>query len=271
MAPELPRPDRDRLSVLTALVLLTYTLLRIVVLPSLQAEVSLLGIAIRVEFNTRFVLLTLAAALTAAGTDWLIRAHPWWQPDRATRVHWVIPGMAALAIGAVLARIPEGPTWWLGLGLAAALLAALLVTEFVVFDPDDPRYDGASVGLTALAYLLLVGSLFALRATGMRATLSIPLVFLACSAVAWRLLQLQQPEKPVLRYALLVGVGAAEIGWGLHYWPISPLRMALLLGLGVYVATGLSLAHLRRQVGRATWMEYSVVGSLALAAILIFT
>ena len=271
MVRELPQPDRDRLSVLTALVLLAYTLLRIVVLPTLTAEFSLLGLLIRLELNTRMVLLSLSAALTVAGADWLIRAHPWYQPNQPTIEHWVVPGLAALGAGAILARIPEGPGWWLGLVLAASLLIAVLATEFIVLDPDDPRYDGASVGLTALSYLLLVGALFATWATGLRATFAIPLVLAACTAVAWRLLRLQQPQSPVLTHAALIGIATSEIAWALHYWPIPPLRVSLLLGLGVYLGAGLALAHLRREMNRATALEFSARAAVARFEILILS
>ncbi|MEW6567890.1 MAG: hypothetical protein AB1449_06945 [Chloroflexota bacterium] len=271
MERELPQPDRDRLSVLTALVLLTYALLRVVVLPALSVEFSLLGLLIRFNADTSLVLLTLAAALTAAGADWLIRSHPWWKPGQSTIAHLVVPALAAMVIGAILIRIPEGLGWWLGLLLGAALLVALLATEFVVFDPDDPRHEGASVGLTALAYLLLVAALFALLATGPRATFSVPLVFGACALVSWRLLRLQQPHVAVSIYAGLIGIVAAQIAWGLHYWPLPPLRTALLLALGVYLGTGLVLAHLRREIHRATGLEFLVLGGIALAGILLFT
>lgn len=271
MARELPQPNRDRLSVLTALVLLTYALLRIVVLPTLTVEFGLVGLLLRFELNTRIVLLSLSAALTVAGVDWLIRAHPWYQPNRPTVEHWMVPGLAALGAGTILARIPEGPAWWLGLVLAASLLVAVLATEFIVLDPDDPRYDVASVGLTALSYLLLVGALFAIRSTGLRATFAVPLVLAACAAVAWRLLRLQQPESPALLHAGLIGIVASQVAWALHYWPIPPLRASLILGLGVYLGTGLALAHLRREMDRASALEFSTVGAVALLGILILS
>ncbi len=259
------------MSVLTALVLLTYALLRVVVLPPLSAEIALLGLVIRLSADTSLILLTLAAALTAAGADWLIRSHPWWKPGQSTAAHLVIPALAAVAIGAILIRVPEGPLWWLGLVLGAALLLALLATEFIVSDPDDPRYDGASVGLTALAYLLLVAALFAVRASGLRATFSVPLVFMACTSVTWRLLSLQQPRTSVVVHAAVIGMLAAQTAWAIHYWPLPPLRAALLLGLGVYLAAGLGLAHLRRETHLATGLEFLALGAIGLVAILLFT
>lgn len=259
------------MSVLTALVLLTYALLRVAVLPAVSAEFTLLGLMVRLNADTSLILLTLAGTLTAAGADWLIRSHPWWKPDKPTIAHLVVPAGAAMVIGGILIRIPSGPGWWLGLVLGAALLLSLLATEFIVSDPDDPRYEGASVGLTALAYLLLVAALFALFASGLRATFSVPLVFLACAAVAWRLLTLQQPLTPVATHAAVIGLMASQTAWALHYWPLPPLRAALLLGLGVYLATGLGLAHLRHELRLATGLEFLTLGSLGLVGILLFT
>lgn len=259
------------MSVLTALVLLSYTLLRIVEIPASRAEFTLLGLLFRFEFNTRNVMLTLAAGLTAAGADWLIRAHPWREPGRSTREHWVMPGLAALGVGAILARLPMGPAWWVGLGLSAGLLIAVLATEFIVSESDDPRYDGAALGLATLAYLFLVGALFAIRATGQRATFAVPLVFLATAAVAWRLLKLDLPERRVALHAGLVGVVLAQVSWGLHYWPMTPLRFALILGLAGYLVTGIVRAQLREDFGRAARVEFSIVGAVALAVILVLT
>jgi hypothetical protein len=268
---QLPQPDRDRLSVLSALVLLSYTLLRIVELPAARVEFGVLGLLLRFEINTRNAMLSLAAALTAAGADWLIRAHPWREPGRSTREHWVMPGLAALGVGAILTLLPMGPSWWAGLGLSAALLIAILATEFIVSEPDDPRYDGAALGLTTLAYLFLVGALFAIRATGQRATFGVPLVFLASGAVAWRLLKLELPRHRVAIHATLIGLVLSQISWGLHYWPIPPLRFALILGLAGYLATGTTRAILRDELGPTARAEFSIVGVVALAAILALT
>jgi hypothetical protein len=63
----------------------------------------------------------------------------------------------------------------------------------------------------------------------------------------------------------------AQISWGLHYWPIPPLRFALILGLAGYLATGTTRAILRDELGRTARAEFSIVGVIALAAILALT
>ena len=251
---------------MAALVLLTYTLTRLVVLPSLSAEFSLLGLIVRFEFNTQSVMLTLAAALTTAGAAWLLRSHPQATTQRSTVEHWVIPGLAALGVGAILSRVPPGVGLGVGLALAAALLIAVLVAEFIVFDPTDPRYDAAALGLRALAYLLLIGAIFAVRATGVRAAFAVPILLIGSSAVSWRLLRLGAPQVRVLRYALLIGIVTAQLSWGLHYWPTSPLKQALILGLAAYLGEGFILAHLKEGITAARALELAILAALSLVA-----
>lgn len=268
---ELPQPDRDRVSTLTALVLLTYTLIRIVVLPTFEVEFAILGLIIRFEFNTTFVMLSLAAALAAAGADWLIRSHPKFENAKSITVHWIIPGLAALGGGAILKWISAGPALWIGLIFTALLLIAVLMAEYIVVDARDPRFDAASVGLSALAHLLLVGAFFAILAADLRAAFSIPSVFLASAAVTWRLHNLNQRDRAAPQYALFISTITAQLAWGLHYWPLPPLRGALLLGLLVYLANGLSLIHQQGQLERSRIWEFATVFVIAIVIILSLT
>jgi hypothetical protein len=264
---ELPFPDRDRISSLTALVLVTYTLIRIVSLPTVETEFNVLGILIRLEFNTNSIMLSLAAALASAGSDWLLRAHPKIEVRRPLPEHWVIPGLAAVGVGAILTRIPQGMILWVGLLLTAAVLIAVLFAEFIVLDQEDPRYDRAALALTALAYMLLIGAFFAIEATALRAIYSVPLVLLASAAVSWRLLCLTGMESGVNAYTIGISGLTAQIAWGLHYWPIQPLRSALLLGLIVYLGNGIAMAHPTGELDRTRLLELGGVALIALLAI----
>ncbi len=63
---------------------------------------------------------------------------------------------------------------------------------------------------------------------------------------------------------------AAEIAWALHYWWIEPLREALVLGLIVYLATGISLAQRQGNLDGRRALEYGLVGAITLAVIFAF-
>jgi hypothetical protein len=267
----LPRPDRERLSALGALVLLAFTLVRLVNLPTLPFEFGVAGLLIRIEVNRAVVLVGLAAAVTVAGADWLARSHPRGPRGRARLEHVIIPGLATLATGAILTRLEPGPALWVGLALAAGLLLAVLVAEFVVIDPQDPRRMTASIGLAALAQILLTGVYFALFGLGVRAFFSIPVSLMATAAVAWRLLRLRIPESHQALYALAIGAGVAELTWGLYYLPLAAIQPALILGLLAYLAIQTTVSLLRQRLTRARALEYAAVAGLGIVAVFLLT
>ena len=194
--------------------MITYTLLRIVILPAMRLDVSIFGIFIEINIDTQFIMLVLAAMLTAAGADWLIRSHPDFQDNGTTASHWIIPGLAALGAGAILSGIPEGLALWISLPVTSIMLMAVLVAEFVVHDPRDTRRRPAGVILTGLSYLLLLGVFYVIQAASLRAAFAVPIGFLASTAVVWRLLNLTQPGKPVLVYAAAIGGLHRRVGLG---------------------------------------------------------
>jgi hypothetical protein len=179
--------------------------------------------------------------------------------------------LASLGIGTILSQLPTGPTLWLGLPLAALLLIAVLVGEFIVFDPGDPRYDFARVGLRTLSYLLLVGALFAIHAFNLRAFYLVPLTFLASLAVSWRLQRLEaiNPKRSFL-YALTTGMLAAQVAWAFHYWPLSPMKASLILALWVYLAHGWARSLEQHQASVGTMIELGLVAGVGLTAIIFF-
>jgi hypothetical protein len=266
---DLPQPQLEHLSSLAALVLLAYGLVRIINLPTLSTDVVLMGLVVPLTIDTRLIMLSLSAALAVVGADWLVRSHPRSTFDGAPVRHWIIPGLAALGVGGLLTRVPEGALLWLGLALGAGLLLAVFIGEFILVEPSDPRYAGASFGLHALAYVLLLESFFVLRATEVRAVYAIPLILVAGSAISWRLLSFDHPDLTPWPYPLVVGWIGAQIALGLHYWPISPLRDALVLVLVLYLANNTAALLLGGNDLRRRSMELLAVAVVGLAAILI--
>lgn len=255
---------------MTALILLSYALIRIAELPTIAPEFTIAGLLVRLEVDTRLIMLSLAAMLAAAGSDWLLHSHPHAEHKRGTAEHWILPGLASLGLGAILSRLPEGLGLWLGLPVSAALLTAVLVAEFIVFDPADERYDLVALILRTLAYLLLAGALFAINGPDMRAIFAIPLTFSAATAVSWRLMRLESAHAGIaMRFALVIGFIAAQLTWALHYWPVPPLQVALVNGLAVYLSFHWIELIRKGQVSRSRVLEIVIVGALGLTAILV--
>ena len=271
MPAPVPAIEPRKLSTLAALVLLAYGLVRVVPLPATSINLAMLGVALRIDLNATVMLLVLAASLAVAGTDWIVRSHPRAAELRPSFEHWIVPGLAAFALGGIVIRLPYGAGFWIGLALSAVLLVAVIQAEFIALDRDDPRFDRAAISLRALAWLLLAGALFAIRIGAPRAIISLPLVFAGVTGVTWRLLRLDEPASSAWLDAALVGWAGAQVDWGLHYWPATPIRHALLLGLLAYVMVGLIVAYRQKRLGAARLTEVAVVAALALLAILLLS
>ena len=217
-------------------------------------------------------MLTLAAALPVAGADWLLRSHPALKSTDRTIEHWIVPGLTALAAGIILTRLPEGPALWIGLAAGATLLMAVLLAEFLIHDPADPRHDLAAVILRTLAYLLLVGILFTMHAVDLRSVYRVPLSLAVVTTISWRLLQLPRSDDgQTVVSALIVGGVSAQLVWALHYWPLPSFRFALIVGLFVYVSNGLMETLRAGEMSRARLIELTSVALVGLTGILVFS
>ena len=263
-----PQPNRDRVGALTALILIAYALIRIVTLPTLETELAVLGLLVPVNFDVRVVMLFLAAALASSGALWVLQSHPLANIRRPEYPVGLLPGLAALGMGATLNQLPVGAVWLLGLTFAGVLLVGVLYAEFLVFDEHDPRARSAIVGLRTLGIVLVVGVAFGTLAGGLRAVFSVPAIFAASTIVCWRSLKLEADQRAVLPYSVACGLIASQIAWGLHYWPLRPMQVALVVGLTTYVAIGLLVALLRKSLSPRVSYEFAGVSLLVLAAVL---
>jgi len=273
MTPSRHLPHTDRLSVITAVIILAYALTRVLDLPSRAVHTTLFGSDLGFDLNGRVLMLVLVAALISAGSDTLIRSHPRLagQSNRSTVIHWILPGASALVLGAVLNRVPDGLLWWLGLALSALVLLTVLIAEYVTVDRDDPAWELAALGLTALAYGLALVLFALLRSVSARAVISATIGALVAGGLALRLFALKAvPVGRATRYAAVVAVVSAESIWALSYWRITAGSAGLLAMIPFYLVVGLAQQHLSGQLTRRVWVEYAVVGGLGLAIALAY-
>ena len=69
-------PDLNILNILVSTILLAYTLTHFVSIPTLEYEVTLLGIYFPVRFKFSTLVTLLVAGLTASGSAWMLLDHP---------------------------------------------------------------------------------------------------------------------------------------------------------------------------------------------------
>lgn len=235
-------PDADRLSILSALILLAYALARFLDLPSRTIEIQLPGLYLAWDLNVRTAAGLLVAAMTAAGVEWLLRQHPASGKHGITG-HWLLPALTAWVIGTPLFQLPLGFTWWAGFALGGTLLMLVLVAEYIAIDPDDVRQPVAAAGLTALAYALFLILATSLSAAGARLLFTVPALTLAAFLTSLRTLRLRLHLRWALVESGLVALLVTQFAAALYYLPLSPVSYGLLLLGPAYGLTSL-LANL---------------------------
>jgi hypothetical protein len=257
-------PDRDRLSVITAVVVLAYTLARVAQFPVREFSTVLFQSKIGIELNGQLILLMLVAVLISTGTETLIRSHPKAATGYARNaVHWILPGWTALMLGLVLELAPTGPIWWLGMAISALFLVVVLITEYIVVDSDDPAYRFAAFGLTALTFIVALALFAWVRYIGNRAALSATLTAAMAGLLSLRLFILNGGAwRQIIPYAAIVGLVAGQAMWALNYWRVTPTGAGLLLLVIFYVLHGLLQQKLNGQLARRALIEYLIVGAI---------
>lgn len=247
-------PDTNRLSVLTALVLLAYAVTPFIHPPAQDLAMQLPGFFFNLNFEFRNFISLIAAGLAAAGMDWLLSGHPNLR-NQPTFPHLILPALTAWAIGLPLATIRVGPAWWALFALGSVLLVIILVAEYIVVDESDSLHAPATMMLTAVSFALFLVMAVALRSSGQRLYLILPVIGLGAGLVAGRSLYLNQSERWFWGWAAGISLVIGQITIGLHYLPVPPLSFGLILlgclfGL-ISLANGINEEHASNRV----WIE----------------
>jgi hypothetical protein len=231
-------PDADKLSVLSAIILLAYVIARFVDVPLNQFTIQLPGLFLDFEISIRTVITLLVAGLAASGAEWLMRQHPRLR-DQKTFEHWILPAITAWVIGVPLIQLPLGFQWWLWFIVGGSLLLLVVVGEYITIDPDDIRQPIATAGLTAVAFSLFLILAIALRDVGFRLFWIIPTLAFAGGTIALRTLHLRLHGLWSWFHALIIALALSQIAAALYYLPASPVAFGLILLGVVYGLTGL--------------------------------
>jgi hypothetical protein len=251
-------PDPTRVSVLTAAILLAFALTRVITAPHLDIHLPLGKLDLNFSFNLNTLIVLLAAGLTAAGVDWLLSTHPSLE-EGESREHWLLPTLTVLVTGVALYTIPPTAVWWLGFALGAVILVVVFFAEFVAVDSTDLRYPLATAILTVLAFVIFLILAVALRASNARLVLVAPALFVGGGLAALRTLHLRLNERWEYAWAIGIAVISAQLGAGLHYMPLTPVRFGLALLAPVYALTILSVSLAEGKPFRRAFVEPAVM------------
>jgi len=231
-------PDFDRLGILSATILLAYTVARRVNLPPPKMTIDLFGRHLPVEININILVTLLVAGITATGAYQLLRNHPALQ-GQPTFQHWLFPALTALVIGIPLFQLPLSLLWWIGFALGGVLLILVLVAEYIVVDPEDIRYRPAAVGLTAVSFALFLVFAITLRYAGTHVVVTVIGLSVSSGLVSLRVLHLRIHAHWSYAQAFVIALIIGQLALGLFYWPLLPAAYGLALLGPAYSITGL--------------------------------
>jgi hypothetical protein len=232
-------PDPNRLSVLTAVILLAFSLTRLIALPPYVIQTSIFGIDLSFRVTASSIVSFLAAGLTATGMDWLLRSHPLFHLT-STVEHWILPALTAWIIGVTIYSFSENPYWWMVLLFGGMFLVLIGIAEYIATDPTDVRYALATAALTAISFVLLLVLIVALRMIGVRLFILLPILVIAIGLVGLRTLHLRTGGKWEYFWMIGISLAVAQLVAPLHYWPVTPIQYGLIVIGPAYALTSLA-------------------------------
>jgi len=148
--------DRNRLSVLIAVLLLGGVLFRFIELPEHVWKLRPLGSPLEIHVTGAWLLVAVMVGLVCTGTNLILHGHPRLQEhfERPIYVAWILPGVVAGLSAYVLAGALSWPVWVGALLLVGIGISLVVSAEYSVISPDSSSYPTARLSLNMLAYLL---------------------------------------------------------------------------------------------------------------------
>lgn len=263
--------ERDRLSIVLAVMLASATLFRFIELPTLAWGLrQILGSPLDLSFGGDWLLVILMMGLAATGTFSLLQDHPLFETRERSLLYCLItPTLSTLLISLLLIRATSWPVWLVTLLIGGVLIGLLIHLSYRAISPDSSGYTSARTMLNIADYLLGF-ALFDMIMQGQgRALVTGPAIFLVCVLLAFDLLSASGASgRPVLLFGSIIALLEGEIGWVLGYWPISAWTASTMLTLGLYLLNGLSYQYILGRLTRRVLLEFGIVALLMFILVL---
>lgn len=273
MSERVPRLNRERLSVLIALALLTSVLFRFVQLPQITRQFRILGSPLEVNLTGTWLLVLLVGGLAGMGARYVLTAHPDF-PDRLARpLHfsWLLPALVG-GMAAYLTELAQtSVVWAVSLAGTMTLIGLTVAAEFATLSPAHPAYARARVTLNILAYALAFAFFLVIYHTRARSLITATSITVVAFLIALGLFSVAETRgMEVVLYAAITGLTVGEATWALNYWRLDDWTASLLLLLLFYFCTGIVQQHLLERLKITVLLEFGFVTALVLILLLTF-
>jgi len=263
--------DRDRLSVLLAMLILANVLFQFIELPGHVYRLQALGSPLQIHASDTLLLTTLMIGMACTGTSLVLHDHPLLiaHPNRPIPISWILPGVLAGLSGYSLSLAPTLPIWLGGLIVFGLTMGLTISAEYAAAHPDAPDYAAARLALNVLAYVMAFLLFVIIYQTRTRSLVTATLTSLIATALAIDLLNVADVHlRRVLPFAGIVGLIIGECTWALNYWHVSAWVGGLLLLLIFYVAINVAHQHLLKRLSLSTLVELTAVSVAVLLVVL---
>jgi hypothetical protein len=140
------------------------------------------------------------------------------------------------------------------------------VAEYIAVDLQDLRIIPAGIALTALSFALYLVLTVAIKGASVRLYLVLAALTPTMFLVALRTLYLRLNGKWCWSWAIGLSMIVSQLGLGLHYLPLSPLRYGLILTGAAYSLTSLAGSFAEKRKGRGLWLDPVISGGVFLIA-----
>ncbi len=224
---ELPNPST--LSILIAVILLAFTLINFISIPSTQIDFSLLGIIFPLKINFSTLVAVLVLGLTASGTAWLLQENRASNQYQNTIVHWLLPSLTAMVLLLILQQIPFSGIWWIAAFGSGLLLLLVFTAEYCVLDLENQYYQLAEIGISGLSLAFFLILAVGLHAAEIRLFLRVPVLSTAGLLIFLRVIHLRQEGRWAYIHGSAVFFLVGELAAGLHYLPLDSVSFGIAL------------------------------------------
>ena len=274
--PSSPTPQidyRDRISVVTWLVVFGMGLSLLFTIPSANITFRALGSPISIPLTKTLVAASFLVLLAATGTDSIIRVHPRFMAVRRsvwrTWPFWTLPMALVIIVAFVLPLAPSGLVRVLGLLLSGGLLGLAFFSLYATIERGQSGFRRARFILDALAYGSALLLFLFVYQTRTRSLLSGTLIAMTAVLLAVEILRSTTNEPfMVLSYGLIIGLVLGQVTWALNYWSsLSDLTGGLLLLLIFYLLVGIAQQGLQNHLTPRVLFEFAIFALVALLLI----
>ena len=226
-------PNINRVSVVVATIMLAYALIQLSPESEGNQVIAIGGFLLPFAFNFSTLVTIAVAAITASGTDWILRSHPELE-GRTSIPHLFLPAITAWMVNILISNMADTPLKWTVFLFGGIFLFIVILSEYIVIFQEDYRRLIAIAILTALSYGLFLALGVSLESADQRLIIAIPAIAIGAGILSMRVLQMQTSEPWPIAYAASSMLITTQLGAVLHYLPISPLSHGLFLFGALY-------------------------------------